>query len=118
MSTSVTKAQARPATTEITFDFPVKVGDKEVTSVTMRRQKVRDAMDAEIMAENDTDAAREVSLFAVLLGVPADDIMEMDMEDYKKVQDGYLFLTGNRSITSEISSENASSSSPNTPDGA
>jgi len=107
----------RPQNKEIKFEYPVSLGGKEVTSITMRRQKVRDAMDAEVMAENDTQAAREVALFAVLLGVPAANLMDMDMEDYQKLQEGYLFLTGNRPRISEKNSDSASSSSQDKPAG-
>ncbi|HAS88811.1 MAG TPA: hypothetical protein DCS48_05835 [Desulfovibrio sp.] len=116
--TSVWRARMnRPQNKEIKFEYPVSLGGKEVTSITMRRQKVRDAMDAEVMAENDTQAAREVALFAVLLGVPAANLMDMDMEDYQKLQEGYLFLTGNRPRISEKNSDSASSSSQDKPAG-
>lgn len=109
MTKTISKAQARPATHEITFDFPVKVGDEEVESVIMRRQTVGDTLDAETMAPTDTSQGQEVALFGILCGVPVEDIVKWDALDYAALQRGYTFLMyGNHAKTEKPSEEQPS----------
>ena len=114
----VTKAQARPATYEINFDYPVKVGDEEIKSVTMRRQTVADMLDAETMGPTETAQGQEVALFGILTGIPVEDLTQWDMLDYQKLTEGYLFLTYGNRANRENHSEEQSSASPAGQDGA
>jgi rhodanese-related sulfurtransferase len=71
----------------IPLDYPIKVAGIEVNSLTMRRPKARDQIAME--RGGKSAAAQEVQLFADLCGVTADEIGEIDMTDYRKLQTGY-----------------------------
>ncbi len=77
---------------EIMFDEPVLVSGTPTEKLTMRRQKVQDALDAEVLAGGGSVAGQEVALFSVLCGVPMEDLKEFDVTEYRKLQEGYLFL--------------------------
>lgn len=69
---------------KIDLDFPLDSGLK---SVNMRRPKVRDQLASEKTAGGEAD--KEVALFANLCEVSPDEISEMDMFDYQKLQKAY-----------------------------
>ncbi|AOJ38228.1 hypothetical protein WJ23_10205 [Burkholderia lata] len=68
--------------------YPIKLNGVECDKFTMRRPKVRDMRGAQKLAPNDTEQ-QELILFATLAEVAPDDIEEMDMADYERVQDAY-----------------------------
>jgi len=73
--------------TEITLDFPVENGAETVTSLNMRRMKARDQV--VVAKQGGTNAEQEVRLFANLCEVAPTVIEELDMKDYRKVQEAY-----------------------------
>ncbi len=82
--------------TAIELKYPVKIDGTETKVLHMRRPKVRDQLLVEKSGLVGKSAAeREMLLFANLCGVAPDDIEELDMADYKKVQEAYTsFLQG------------------------
>ena len=103
---------------EIVFDYPVQVGDKELTFVTMRRQLVQDAIDAETMASGDSGAEQEVAIFSLLCSVPMEDMRKWDFRDYQKLQAGYVFLMGSKAEDMPLPSGVRLCASPAGQDGA
>lgn len=73
--------------TKITLDYPVKDKDQAVTSLTMRRMKVRDQVT--VSKQGGTNAEQEVRLFANLCEVSTQVIEELDIKDYGKLQETY-----------------------------
>ena len=74
-------------TTTITLDHPITVDGAEVTSLSLRRAKVRDVRIAE--KAGGGDAEREIRLFANLCEVTPEAIEELDMADYLALQKAY-----------------------------
>nr|WP_078041127.1 phage tail assembly protein [Burkholderia cenocepacia] len=72
----------------VSLVYPIKLNGVECDKFTMRRPKVRDMRGAQKLAPNDTEQ-QELILFATLAEVAPDDIEEMDMADYERVQDAY-----------------------------
>jgi hypothetical protein len=79
-------------TIKIPLDFAVKVDGIEVSELTLHRAKVIDQLNAQKIAEGPAEV--ELHLFASLCRVPADSIKELDLLDYKKLQDGYVSFLG------------------------
>ncbi|WP_320169943.1 phage tail assembly protein [Maridesulfovibrio sp.] len=71
----------------ITLDYPVDFGGVEIKELNMRRAKVRDQKAARKSTKNDADY--ESVLFANLCEVSPDLIDDLDMKDYKKLQEKY-----------------------------
>ena len=61
---------------------------RTVSSLTMRRPKVRD----ERVAEDEAD--QEIALFANLCEVSPDTVHELDMADYRKLQEAFVGFIG------------------------
>ncbi|GFM34024.1 phage tail assembly protein [Desulfovibrio subterraneus] len=77
--------------TKITLDYPVEMMGETVTELSIRRVKVRDQVIA--AKAGGTNQDKEVRLFANLCEVSPQVIEELDMVDYRKVQeiyDGFL----------------------------
>lgn len=70
---------------KITLKFPVKIDGKETKELSMRRPKVSDMMIAD--KAKGSEAEKEVSLFANLCEVSPEDVGQLDMSDYKKLQE-------------------------------
>jgi len=70
---------------DIPLDYPIEIDGVEVKNLKMRRPKVRD-MIASVKGQ-DSNEAKEVKLFANLCEVTEKDINELDLSDYKKLQD-------------------------------
>ena len=91
---SQTQAAQPTGTTTITLAYPITTPAGQVTSITMRRAKVRD-----LRRMNDygkDEAAQEIGLMAHLSGMTAEDFDELDAVDYRKLQEtfrGFLGLT-------------------------
>ncbi len=109
---------ARLKSVEVVFDEPVMVGGGEVKSVTMRRQKVQDSIDAEVMATTKTGAEMEACLFSLTCEIPVEDILTWDHVDYLKLQEKYVFLMTTSSANIVQPSEEESSVSLAGQDGA
>ncbi len=83
---------------EITLDYPVPSDGIEVSTLTVRRPKVRDQINAAKVPGTDQD--REVRMFAELCGVTTGVIEDLDMADYAKLQDAYRGFMKPRQTTS------------------
>ena len=82
--------------TGIELKYPIQINGTETSVLHVRRPKVRDQLllDKSGMVGKG-DAEREVLLFANLCEVAPGDIEELDMSDYKKLQETYgAFLAG------------------------
>ncbi|MFK4764551.1 phage tail assembly protein [Desulfobaculum sp. SPO524] len=71
----------------ITLDHPVTWQGQEIAALDMRRPKVRDVAANE--ERKGTDVQKEISLFADLCEVSVDVLEDMDMADYRKLQQAY-----------------------------
>jgi len=74
-------------TTQITLDYPVEVDGEKVASLNLRRAKVRDQKLAAKAAGGE--AEQETTLFANLCEVSPKVIEELDLADYRKLQQGF-----------------------------
>jgi hypothetical protein len=70
---------------KITLKYPVDMGGQPVVDLVMRRPKVKDVLAAS-RGGQDRDR-REVALLATLCTVPQSFIEELDMADYRRLQD-------------------------------
>ena len=73
---------------KIELRYPVEVDGRKLTTLTMRRPKVRDDRDARRIAGDD-DAARELALFGNLCGEAPELIEELDLADYHRLQQAF-----------------------------
>lgn len=76
----------------IDLQFPVEFDGAQVTSLTMRRPKVRDSFKAQ--RGKGTDFERGLALIADLCEVKQELLMELDEIDLEKLQAQYLDFTG------------------------
>ncbi len=74
-------------TAQIKLTHPVLVEGAEVTTLQPRRPKVRDMLAVDKTAQSD--AEKEINLFANLCEVLPAVIQELDMADYSKLQQAY-----------------------------
>lgn len=80
---------ARPKTTEIVLDYPIKIEGVEVSKLTLRRPKVGDVLAAEEQAKGKGEKETEILTFANLCQVTPAEIRELDLGDYKKLQEAF-----------------------------
>ena len=73
--------------TTIKLDFPIKIDGKDVSELSVRRPKVRDQLAA---SKKTNEQKREIFLFANLCQLSPDDIQNLDMKDYGKIQKVYV----------------------------
>lgn len=73
---------------KIKLKYPFKHAGMELTEITLRRPKVKDYLTAKKVGGND-DSEAEIALFASLTGVEPNVLEELDMLDYKKLQEVY-----------------------------
>lgn len=71
--------------TRIDLTWPVTVDGETVSSLAMRRPKVRDILAAERAVKSESE--REVRILAALCDVPPAVIEDMDMADYLRLQE-------------------------------
>lgn len=71
----------------IELDYPIQKDGTKISSMEMRRPKVKDTKNADKAASDD--AGKELQLFSYLTGQNPEDLEEMDMADYRKLQDAY-----------------------------
>jgi len=92
MDTPVQKdaTTGRPVmTVTVPLDFPTKFDGVERDRLTLRRPKVRDMRSAAKVAPGDDDG-QELALFAALAEVAPNDLEDMDLADYNRLQDAYF----------------------------
>lgn len=73
---------------KISLKHPISIAGAEYKEITLRRPKVKDYITARKVGGTD-DVESELALFASLSGVDPQVFEEMDMADYKKVQECY-----------------------------
>jgi hypothetical protein len=99
--------------TVIPLKFPTDVAGVKVTSLTMRRPKVRDLLAVEDSMPSASESQRERALFANLCMVTPDAIGELDLVDYAELQKRYMgFLSGGGAPTSSGANASSSPASP------
>ncbi|MCP3940526.1 MAG: phage tail assembly protein [Desulfobacteraceae bacterium] len=69
----------------------IMVNGIDVNCLQMREPKVADQLAAD--AYSGSDAMKEVMLFANLCDVAPDDIKQLTLQDYHKLQKAFLFFT-------------------------
>lgn len=79
-------------TAEIKLAFPVDFDGEKITSLTMRRPKVRDKLKAKKVKGDDED--RALALMADLVEQPIEMIGELDEVDIAKLGEQYASFTG------------------------
>jgi hypothetical protein len=78
--------------TKIKLSNAIKIDNKEISEITLRRPKVRDRLIVE--RSNVSDAEKEVQLIANLSELPIDAIEDLDLRDYAKIQkELFVFLS-------------------------
>ncbi|WP_165071065.1 phage tail assembly protein [Desulfovibrio sp. ZJ200] len=83
---------SKPRTATIKLDYPVQLADRELTEVTMHRPSMGEIIDNPV--RDALDMAGELKLYAVLCGLPEEDLRLLDSEDYARVQQQYLTFRG------------------------
>ena len=74
--------------TEICLKYPVQLASgKTLDKVALRRAKVADLREASRGAASQED--QEVALLARLSGLLPEDVLELDLADYKVLQDAF-----------------------------
>jgi hypothetical protein len=69
----------------ITLDYPIDFEGGKLSEITIRRPKVSDVTAARKGKKDE--AEQEVTLIASLSGLPASAIEQLDLADYKKLQE-------------------------------
>lgn len=82
-------AKAKSKTVEIALDYPVTIEGVEVSKLTLRRPKVGDVLAAEEQAKGKGDKEVEILTFANLCQVTPAEIRELDLGDYKRLQETF-----------------------------
>jgi len=76
---------------EITLKHPVKLASgKELTKLVLRRAKVADLKEAS--RAGDKQDEHEIALIARLSGLVPEDVLELDLADYKAIQDAFRLM--------------------------
>ena len=81
-----------PESKEVPLQRPYEVGGQTISKVTFRRPKVRDRLAAE--QPGNTDAQTEIALIGLCVGMSADELAEMDLEDYMALNKQLRDFTG------------------------
>ena len=77
--------------TEICLKYPVQLASgKALSKLTLRRAKVADLREASRGSASQED--QEVALLALLAGLLPEDVLELDLADYKALQDAFRDL--------------------------
>lgn len=71
----------------IQLDHPMQIDGQSIHELTIRRPKVKDLREAEKAGAGASE--QELSLFARLTGINPEDLDEMDLADYQKLQQRY-----------------------------
>ncbi len=70
---------------EIKLIHPVTIDNQAYTTLSMRRPKVRDMLASD--KQGGSDGEKEIRIFTNLCEVPPSVIEEMDLVDYRKLQE-------------------------------
>jgi hypothetical protein len=70
---------------KIDLKYPVHEGGVQIKTLTMRPPKARDLVAADKTSSGDIE--RDVHLLAMICGVAPSTIEELDLGDYKRLQD-------------------------------
>jgi hypothetical protein len=77
--------------TEICLKYPVQLASgKTLEKLTLRRAKVADLKEAGRAGDRQED--QEIALLARLSGLLPEDVLELDLADYKALQDAFRGL--------------------------
>lgn len=82
----------QPASTTIPLDHPIMTPTGQVSSITMRRAKVRDLRRMSDFGKDE--AMQEIGLIAHLSGMTAEDFDELDAADYRTLQGTFRGFLG------------------------
>ena len=80
-------------TAKIALRYPAQLSDRTLSSITMRRPTVGDMLDYPI---KNGGLDEEAALVAALTGLRPEDLRELDMEDYERLQDQLLTFRGQK----------------------
>ena len=72
---------------KIELTHPIDIDGTKVGVIQLRRPKVRDMLSVEKSVDNDVE--KEIQLFANLSEVAPDNLLDLDMVDYAKLQKAY-----------------------------
>lgn len=75
----------------IELEFPIKISGASVAVLSMRRSTVGDVLVANRVKD---DIEREIILFSNLCSVSPEDIRNLDLKDYSKLQEVFRSFTG------------------------
>ncbi|MCP3968429.1 MAG: phage tail assembly protein [Lentisphaerae bacterium] len=70
---------------KLTLDYPIEIDSQQVLELEMRRPTVGDYLAMDKMS--GSDAEKELKLMASLCQQSPDDLMNLDMGDYLKLQE-------------------------------
>jgi len=78
---------------EICLKYPVQLASgKKVATLSLRRAKVADLREASRGSDKPDD--QELALLARLTGLLPEDLLELDLADYKVLQDAFRLMLG------------------------
>ena len=72
---------------KIELTHSIEIDGAKIGVIQLRRPKVRDMLSVEKSVDND--AEKEIQLFANLSELSPDNLLELDMADYAKLQKAY-----------------------------
>ncbi|MGI1678973.1 MAG: phage tail assembly protein [Cellvibrionaceae bacterium] len=72
---------------KIELTHPIDIDGIKVSVLQLRRPKVRDMLSVEKIVDND--AEKEIQLFANLCELTPENLLDLDMADYSKLQKAY-----------------------------
>lgn len=72
--------------TKIKLDYPIETPTGKVAEITLNRPK---AKDLRAVTNIQDEAEREFQLFARLTGLMLEDLEELDLSDYRKIQEAF-----------------------------
>lgn len=85
-------AQANTGNVDIPLSTPIKIGGTDVAALRMREPTVNDQLVMD--AIGGTDAMKELGMMANLCAASPDDLKQLTLRDYKKVQKVFLGFIG------------------------
>lgn len=85
------EAKAASGTVDVELSRPIDVDGKQVQVLHMREPIVADQLALEQM--KGSDANKEVTLFANLCQISPDDLRQMSLRDYRKLQQAFAGFT-------------------------
>lgn len=77
----------------IKLEFPIRINGVVVNQLSMRRPKLKDIRDAAKVAGKDEEE-RELRLFSMLTDCATTDIEELDLADYRNIQNTFQKMVG------------------------